>query len=154
MDLLRAISRRRASIVECLVVAAIVLVTWRVLLGWDWTTFDDAGRPGPWADTAANIRHASVVGLIAIVALVWLGLRGRAIIALVLVFGGLVVLSGSRMAAAREADASFWPIGLGIFIVFGGAGALLVAWLAAFARRRLRGERSDDLAALGRGQVG
>lgn len=150
MDWLRAISRRRASIVECVVVAAIVLAMWRLLLGWDWTTFDDEGRPGPWADTATNIRHATVVGLIAIIALVWLGLRGRAIVGLVLIFGVLVVMSGSRMAVAQEADASFWPIGLGIFIVFGGAGALLVAWLAALARRTLRDERSDDLVGVGR----
>jgi hypothetical protein len=150
MDRLRAISRRRASIVECVVVAAIVLAMWRVLLGWDWTTFDDAGRPGPWADTAANIRHATVVGLIAIIALAWLGLRGRAIVGLVLIFGGLVVLSGSRMAVARGGD-GLWPIGLGIFIAFGGAGALLVAWLAALARRKLRGERSDNLVGFGPG---
>jgi hypothetical protein len=150
MDLLRAVSRRRASIVECAVVAAVVLAAWRLLLGWDWTTFDDDGRPGPWADTAANIRHATVVGLVAIIALLWLRLRGRAIIGLVLIFGGLVVLSGSRMATARGSD-GLWPIGLGIFIVVGGVGAFLVAWLAALARRGLSGERSDDLVGFGRG---
>ncbi|HEY2792624.1 MAG TPA: hypothetical protein VGJ28_09720 [Micromonosporaceae bacterium] len=127
--------KRRASLLEVAAAAALSLLVWRLAMGWDWSTVAADGiAPGPFTDTAANTRHGIVVGAVAAVAIVWLALRGRAIVGAAAVFVPIVVGSGWRMSAARTPDASIWPVGLALLIIAGTAGSVLLAGVSAAVR--------------------
>jgi hypothetical protein len=126
---------RRTSAWGIVITAALPLLAWRLLMGWDWSTASpDGSGPGPFSNTQLNEKHGIVVGLVAALAIVWLGLRGRAVVGALAVFVPIVVASGWRMSAARTPDASFWPIGLALLIIAGGAGCVLLAGVSAAIR--------------------
>ncbi|HKD99010.1 MAG TPA: hypothetical protein VKB69_15640 [Micromonosporaceae bacterium] len=130
---------RRAGAFEVLLVATLVVASWRLLMGWDWSTVGRGGTgPGPFSDTTANEYHGIAVGLVAVAGVAWLALRGRPVLGAAAVLVPLVALSGWRMADARTPDASFWPIGLAVLAILGALGSAAVAGISTVIRQRVR----------------
>jgi hypothetical protein len=130
----RSLLRGTAGPLELGAVVTFAVAVWVLSLGWDWSI-------GPTAPSVTRTYPQSsadwvVLGAVAMVAVAWLALRGRAIVGTVAVCLPIAVLSGWRMAAAGVIG---WPTGLAS-LVFALSGlcmltAIVGAWL------RHRGER-------------
>jgi hypothetical protein len=104
---------------ELAAVVLVVLAGWWALLGWDWavtqTTFD-------WI----------AFGLIAMLGVGWLALRGRGAAGTLAVTVPVILLSGWRLAVSGVTG---WPVGLGSLVFSLSLTCMVTAGLGAWVRR-------------------
>jgi hypothetical protein len=124
----RIAAGRVARPFEVALVATLVLVVWLLALGWDWAS--DAG--GIVRDPPQSTLDWVILGITAMVAAGWLGLRGRAIAGTLAVCVPVVALSGWRMAASAVVD---WPTGLASLVFVLSAMCMAAAAFGAGVRR-------------------
>lgn len=98
-----SIRRSTAGPLEVGAVVAVTAAVWRLALGWDWAAPSDERGSGTVAQTPLDWLTLAVV---AVLAVGWLALRGRAVLGFVVVCVPVVVLSGWRLAAGDVVD---WP---------------------------------------------
>ena len=98
-----SIRRSTAGPLEVGAIVALTVGVWRLALGWDWSASGDERGRGTVAQTPLDWLTLAVV---AVLAVGWLALRGRAVLGFVVVCVPVVVLSGWRLAAGDVLD---WP---------------------------------------------
>lgn len=135
-----SIRRSTAGPLEIGAIVALTVGVWRLALGWDWSAPGDERGRGTVAQTPLDWLTLAVV---AVLAVGWLALRGRAVLGFVVVCVPVVVLSGWRLAAGDVLD---WPSQVAA-LVFGLSAtcmpAALVGWW--FRRRVTTVAVSPDL---------
>jgi hypothetical protein len=120
-----------AGPVEVAAVVAIVLVVWRLVLGWDWALV-----PGGRSDRDVAPQSGLdwlVLGMAAMACVGWLALRGRAVLGCVAVCVPVVVVSGWRLAAAGVIG---WPTELASLIFALSLTCMTTATIGAWVRHR------------------
>lgn len=127
---------------EVVLVTACVIVVWRAVLGWDWSS-GTAASHSPAAQTSSDWLLLAVA---VVVIVAWLSLRGRAVSGTVAICLSLTVLSGWRMAAA---DVLAWPIVLASLVFALSVVAFPVACAGAWARHLLAAARETPRAGQG-----
>jgi hypothetical protein len=124
--------------ISSLVVAA--LAVWRLALGWDWAAISVGTVRTPPQST---VDWAILAGT-AMLAVGWLGLRGRAVLGTVAICVPIVALSGWRMSASAVVN---WPVGLASLVFVLSATCMAAAAFGAGLRRlqsrRLRRAAAD-----------
>ena len=98
-----SIRRSTAGPLEIGAIVAVTVGVWLLALGWDWAAPGDERGRGTLAQTPLDWLTLAVV---AVLAVGWLALRGRAVLGFVVVCVPVVVLSGWRLAAGDVLD---WP---------------------------------------------
>ncbi|HZD97379.1 MAG TPA: hypothetical protein VE132_04360 [Micromonosporaceae bacterium] len=124
---LASIRRSTAGSVEIGAIVALVIGVWWLALGWDWAV---AQTPLDWLALA----------VVAVAAVGWLALRGRAVLGFVVVCVPVVVLSGWRLAAAEVLD---WPSEVAALVFGLSVTCMPVALLGWWLRRRVDVVGSD-----------
>jgi hypothetical protein len=117
----RTLLRGEAGPLEVAVAVVFAAVVWLLALGWDWST-----RPQSSLDWVA-------LGLVAVLSVGWLALRGRAVLGTIAICVPIVVLSGWRMAAS---DVVGWPTGLASLVFALSAICMAAALIGAWWRHR------------------
>jgi hypothetical protein len=125
---LASIRRSTAGSLEVGAVVALVIGVWWLALGWDWAV---AQTPLDWLALA----------IVAVAAVGWLALRGRAVLGFVVVCVPVVVLSGWRLAAAEVLD---WPSEVAALVFGLSVTCMPVALLGWWLRRRVQRSASPD----------
>jgi hypothetical protein len=120
-----------AGPVEVGTVVAIVLVVWRLVLGWDWTLVP-GGRSGREVTPQTGLDWL-VLGMVAMACVGWLALRGRAVVGCVAVCVPVVIASGWRLAAAGVIG---WPTELASLIFALSLTCMTTATIGAWLRHR------------------
>jgi hypothetical protein len=123
--------------ISCLVVLAVAV--WRLALGWDWAAVSVGTVRRPPQSTVDWV----ILAVTALLAVGWLGLRGRAVLGTVVICVPVVVLSGWRMSASTVVD---WPVGLASLVFVLSAICMTAAAFGA-ALRRLQARRVRRAAA-------
>lgn len=124
-----SIRRSTAGPLEIGAIVALTVGVWRLALGWDWAAPGDERSRGTVAQTPLDWLTLAVVAMLAVG---WLALRGRAVLGFVVVCVPVVVLSGWRLAAGDVLD---WP-SLVAALVFGLSVTCMPAALAGWWLRR------------------
>jgi hypothetical protein len=120
-----------AGRIEVGAVVAVVLAVWRLALGWDWTLVP-GGRSGRGAAPQSGLDWL-VLGLVAMVGVGWLAVRGRAVLGCVAVCVPVVVVSGWRLVAAGVIG---WPTELASLIFALSLTCMTTATIGAWMRHR------------------
>lgn len=98
-----SIRRSTAGPLEIGAIVALTVGVWILALGWDWGPSGDIPNRGTPAQTPLDWLTLAVV---AVLAVGWLALRGRAVLGFVAVCVPVAVLSGWRLEAGDVLD---WP---------------------------------------------
>lgn len=127
----RAVFRTAAGPFEVLSVLAVTILAWRLALGWNWSSVP---TPVPGDDTPPQTSFDwTVFGIIAMLSVGWLALRGRAVAGTVGVCLPAIALSGWRMAVSGAVD---WPVGLASLVFSLSATSMAAAVIGAWLRYR------------------
>jgi hypothetical protein len=126
-----SIRRSTAGPTEVGAIVALTIGVWRLALGWDWSTSSEDHSRGAVAQTPAGWLSLAVV---AVVAIGWLALRGRAVLGFVAVCVPVVVLSGWRLVAG---DVLNWPNQVAALVFGLSVTGMPVALLGWWLRRRV-----------------
>jgi hypothetical protein len=118
-----------AGPLEVVGVVIAVLAAWFALLGWDWA--DRPGASGAIAYAQTTVDWI-VFGLIAMLGVGWLALRGRGTIGTIAVTVPVILLSGWRLAASGVTG---WPVGLASLVFSLSLTCMMTAVLGAWLRR-------------------
>ncbi len=126
-----SIRRSTAGPLEVAAIVAVTVGVWRLALGWDWAAPGDERDRGTLAQTPLDWLAFAIV---AVLAVGWLALRGRAVLGFVVVCVPVVVLSGWRLAAGDVLD---WPSQVAALVFGLSVTCMPVALLGWWLRRRV-----------------
>lgn len=127
----RAVVQGDAGPLEIAAVVAVAILVWFLALGWDWSLVPGAGR-GPSSAPQSGADWI-VLGVVAMIGVCWLALRGRAVVGIVAVCVPIIFCSGWRLAAAGVVG---WPTELAALIFALSAVCMATAGIGAWIRHR------------------
>ncbi len=126
----RSLLRSAAGPLEVVAVVAIAMLAWLLALGWSWSSATDGGASLPTHPQSSA--DWVPLGVVAVLGVGWLALRGRAVLGTVAVCLPIIVLSGWRMAASGVIG---WPTGLSSLIFSLSAICMVTALIGTWLRR-------------------
>jgi hypothetical protein len=132
-----SIRRSTAGPLEVGAIVALTIGVWRLALGWDWAAPSHERGRGTVAQTPLDWLTLAVV---AVAAVGWLALRGRAVLGFVVVCVPVVVLSGWRLAAGDVLD---WPSQVAALVFGLSVTCMPVALIGSWLRRRVSAVVTD-----------
>jgi hypothetical protein len=132
-----AIRRSTAGPLEVGAIVALTIGVWRLALGWDWAAPNDEHGRGTVAQTPLDWLTLAAV---AVAAVGWLALRGRAVLGFIVVCVPVVVLSGWRLAAGDVLD---WPSQVAALVFGLSVTCMPVALIGSWLRHRVSAVITD-----------